>query len=231
MGLPKVATPKYSLKLPSDGRTVNYRPFLVKEEKILLMAVETENENEISEAVKTIIGNCLESEDIDVKKLPVFDVEYLFLHLRSKSVGETVKLKLKCSECENECLTGIDLSTVEVTKTEGHEKKIQLTDDIGVVMTYPTFGMIDSPDIRKDPLQVVNMCIEKVYDSKSVYETKDFSIAELTEFIDSLSHTQFEKIQKFFETMPKMQKEVNYKCDKCLAENSTVVERLQDFFE
>jgi hypothetical protein len=234
MALPKVATPKYSLKLPSDGRAVNYRPFLVKEEKILLMAVESGNEKELSDAVKTIINNCIESSDsIDVKTLPVFDIEYLFLNLRAKSVGESVKLKLKCKneKCEHECLVGINLSSVDVTKTEGHDNKIQLTDDIGVIMKYPTFGMLDLPDIKKNPLKVVNMCIDKIYDSKSVHEAKDSTDEELSEFVDSLNHLQFEKIQKFFETMPKMQKTVDFKCDSCLTENSLTVERLQDFFE
>jgi len=230
MALPKVATPKYSLKLPSNGDTINYRPFLVKEEKILLMAVESEDDRELANAVKTIINNCIESDDVDVQTLPVFDIEYLFLNLRSKSVGETVKLKLKCEKCEHECLVGVNLSDVGVIKTEGHDSKIQLTDDIGVVMRYPTFGMLDSPNMKENPLKVVNMCIDKIYDAKTVHEAKDSTDEELSDFVDSLNHLQFEKIQKFFETMPKMQKVINFKCDSCLNENSVTMEKLQDFF-
>ena len=230
MALPKVATPKYSLKLPSDGRMIQYRPFLVKEEKILLMAVESENEKEIIEAVKTIIGNCLETEGVDINDLPVFDIEYLFLNLRSKSVGETVKLKLKCEKCENECLVGVNLSEVDITKTEGHDTKIQLTNEIGIIMKYPTFGIAETPDVKSNPIKVVNLCIDKIYDSKSVYGAKDSTDEELDEFIDSLSHEQFQKIQGFFETMPKMKKEIKFKCDKCEDDNSIVVESLQDFF-
>ena len=194
------------------------------------MAVESENEKKISEAIKTIISNCVEDSDIDVNNLPVFDIEYLFLNLRSKSVGETVKLNIKCDECENECLVGINLSEVDITRTEEHDPKIQLTDNIGVIMKYPTFSIAESANVKSNPLKVINLCIDKIYDSKSVYEAKDSTDEELTEFVESLNHEQFQKIQNFFETMPKMQKEIKFKCSKCEAENSTVVERLQDFF-
>ena len=229
MALPKVSTPTHSLKLPSDGRTIKYRPFLVKEEKILLMAVESENEKEITEAVKTIISNCVE-DDININDLPVFDIEYLFLNLRSKSVGETVKLNMKCEHCENECLVGVNLSEVEISRTEGHDTKIPLTGEIGVIMKYPTFGIAESADAKSNPLKVVNLCIDKIYDSKSVYDSRDSTDEELTEFVESLNHEQFQKIQNFFETMPKMQKDIEFKCSKCEKENSMVVDRLQDFF-
>ena len=230
MTLPKIATPKHTLKLPSDGRSIKYRPFLVKEEKILLMAVESENEKEISNAVKNIIRNCIEGEDFDIDDLSTFDIEYLFLNLRSKSVGETVKLNFKCEECEEECLVGINLSEIEVERTEGHNSKIQLTDEIGIVMKYPTFSITDSPEVEKNPLEMVNLCIDKIYDTKSVYNAKDSSKEELSEFIESLNQQQFQKIQGFFETMPKLRKEVKFKCSKCEKENAVVIERLQDFF-
>ena len=230
MTLPKIATPTHTLKLPSDGRSIRYRPFLVKEEKILLMAMESEDEKEVTEAVKNIIENCVE-DDLDVKNLAVFDVEYLFLNLRSKSIGESVKLKMSCEHCENECMVNVNLSSVEINRTEGHDNKIQLTSEIGVIMRYPTFGIAESVDITKDPLKVVNDCVDKIYDSKKVYNTRDSSEEELTEFVDSLNHEQFQKIQNFFETMPKLKKDVSFKCSKCKKDSDIVIERLQDFFE
>ena len=230
MALPKVATPKYNLKLPSNGKTIKYRPFLVKEEKILLMAVESEDEKEITNAISVIINNCVD-DDIDIDELAVFDIEFLFLNLRSKSVGESVKLKLPCKHCENEeCNVSINLSEIEVQHTEGHDTKIQLTDEIGIIMKYPSFGIAGIDNISKDPLKIVNLCVDQIYDTKSVYHSKDSSEEELTEFIESLNQEQFLKIQNFFETMPKLKKEVKYICPKCEKENSVVMEKLQDFF-
>tara|TARA_Y100000034_G_scaffold19482_1_gene22003 strand:- start:414 stop:1109 length:696 start_codon:yes stop_codon:yes gene_type:complete len=230
MVLPKVATPKYSLKLPSNGKTIKYRPFLVKEEKILLMAVESEDEKEISNAVKEIIKNCIDDDDVNIDDLAVFDVEYLFLNLRSKSVGESVKLKIPCKNCENECNITINLSEVNVEQVEGHTNKIQLNDEIGIIMKYPNFGITEIDNIANDPLRVVNFCVDQIYDSKSVYHAKDSTEEELTEFIESLNQEQFKKIQDFFETMPKIKKEVKYVCPKCEKEGNMVIEKLQDFF-
>ena len=230
MALPTISTPTYTLKLPSSGEIIKYRPFLVKEEKVLLMAAESGDEKEIAIAVNSIIKNCVKDE-VDTDSLAVFDIEYLFLNLRSKSIGESVKLLIPCEHCENECKVSVNLSDINVEKTEGHNKKIQLTDSIGVIMKYPTFKATETIDIDKDPLKIINMCIDQVYDSKSVYNTKDSSEEELVEFVDSLNQEQFKKIQEFFETMPKLRKEVDFKCSKCEKENNVVVDRLQDFFE
>jgi len=230
MALPTISTPTYTLKLPSSGEIIKYRPFLVKEEKVLLMAAESGDEKEIAIAVNSIIKNCVKDE-VDTDSLAVFDIEYLFLNLRSKSIGESVKLIIPCEHCENECKVSVNLSDINVEKTEGHNKKIQLTDSIGVIMKYPTFKATETIDIDKDPLKIINMCIDQVYDSKSVYNTKDSSEEELVEFVDSLNQEQFKKIQEFFETMPKLRKEVDFKCSKCEKENNVVVDRLQDFFE
>ena len=201
MALPKLATPKYTMKLPSNGMEVKYRPFLVKEEKVLLMAVESGDEKQITSAVSSILQECVECEGgLNVSELPVFDVEYLFLNLRGKSVGETVKLIMPCKECNQDYTLNVDIESIKMTTHEDHEKKIQLTDEIGVVMKYPYFGMTTADNIRKsiakDPTKIVNECIDQIYDSKNVYNAKAYSESDLEEFVGSLNQEQFTKIQK-----------------------------------
>tara|TARA_B100001094_G_scaffold333417_1_gene411903 strand:- start:38554 stop:39264 length:711 start_codon:yes stop_codon:yes gene_type:complete len=235
MALPKLATPEYTLKLPSNNMEVKYRPFLVKEEKILLMAVESGNESQMTNAISSILEDCVDFRDgTRVKDLPTFDVEYLFLNLRAKSIGETIKVVMPCKNCKNDYTLNIDIESVKMNMVDDHDSKIQLTEEIGVVMKYPTFGMtIDESTrevITKDPVRLVNSCIDKIYDSDKVYNAKDYSDSDLNEFVESLNQDQFLKIQKFFETMPSMKHDASFTCGKCDTRNELVLESIQDFF-
>jgi len=215
MALPKIAVPKYQLKIPSTGKEVSYRPFLVKEEKILLIAMESDNETEITNAIRDIIQNCT-YEELDVKNMPIFDIEYLFLQLRAKSKGEVIDLSFECERCKKPIAIQIDVSKLEVTRTEGHDTKIPLSDDVGVIMRYPSMEV--QSIIDKDSSEVENIfstisfCIESIWDKETVYATKDHTKEELTEFLESLPDNSFTKIQKFFDTIPVLKHEVELKC-------------------
>jgi hypothetical protein len=215
MALPKIAVPKYQLKIPSTGKEVSYRPFLVKEEKILLIAMESDNETEITNAIRDIIQNCT-YEELDVKNMPIFDIEYLFLQLRAKSKGEVIDLSFECERCKKPIAIQIDVSKLEVTRTEGHDTKIPLSDDVGVIMRYPSMEV--QSIIDKDSSEVENIfstisfCIESIWDKETVYATKDHTKEELTEFLESLPDSSFTKIQKFFDTIPVLKHEVELKC-------------------
>ena len=144
MGLPTIAVPKYKLIIPSSGKEVNYRPFLVKEEKILLIAMESDDETQMTGAIQDIIGNCV-YDDLDVKSMPMFDIEYIFLQLRAKSKGEVVDLSFECEKCKKPITAQVDLTKIEITRTEGHDTKIQLSDDVGVIMKYPSIEIQNTP--------------------------------------------------------------------------------------
>jgi hypothetical protein len=231
MGLPKVATPKYSLNLPSNNKKISYRPFLVKEEKVMMMAAESGNEKDIMNAVKNVISDCIDTK-LDVDDLPMFDIEYLFLNLRTKSVGESATIKIACSdsECGFNNEVDVNLSEIDVVKSDKHAEKVKIDDEIGIVLKYPTMANIAGVDVEKDPFKVITACIDYIYDSKQQYKASEYKEDELTEFIESLSQEQFKSIQTFFETMPKIKKDVEFKCVKCGKDNKTVVDKVQDFF-
>lgn len=228
MPLPKLNVPIYETKLPSTNEVIRYRPFLVKEEKILLTALESNETNSMLLAIKTIIGNCIQSE-IDVEKLPMFDIEYLFLQLRSKSVGEKIEIGLKCDKCEKVNTNTIDLEKIQVHHHENHEKKFMLDDKIGIVMSYPIFQRIEG--IEENVMEIVKDCIEMIFTEEETFERDSFKSAELDEFIDSLNSEQFLKIRKFFETMPKLKHEVEYTCSECNHVNVVTLEGLNSFFQ
>jgi hypothetical protein len=217
MGLPKIAVPEYSLTLPSNGKELKYRPFLVKEEKLLLIAMESEEEQQIITATKNVIQNCVYG-DIDVDTLPIFDIEYIFLWLRGRAKGEKVDLKYTCPECKNEVIISFNIEDVNVNKPEGHNNKIELTDDLGVVMKYPDIQMQSNIEGSKDENQVeqlfktIRICIDYIYDAEKMYSNKDHTETELTDFLESLTDPQFQKIAKFFETMPKLKHDVKLHC-------------------
>jgi hypothetical protein len=228
MALPTISTPKYEMEIPSTGQKVSYRPFLVKEEKILMIASESKDVKEMSKAMKNVVGSCLETE-IDVDSLTVFDLEYIFLNLRSRSVGETVEVSIKCSHCDKSTPVTVDLSDVEVTKQKKSDLKIAIQDDIGVVMRYPTVD--DGFDYdNKDPMKSIIRCIDYIYDSKQVYKASESTPAELNEFIESLSHEHLAKIFKFFEEMPKVKKKIDFKCLHCGEDDSYTAVGMTDFF-
>ena len=243
MSLPKLNVPVYEAMLPSTETVIKYRPFLVKEEKILLTAMESEDEKSISIAIKQIINNCVQGK-LDVDRLPTFDIEYLFLRLRAKSVGEVVKIGLKpfpCPQnegelCEKTTEVEINLEEVKVIKNEKHTNKIMLSDDIGIVLSYPNIEKLQSimgTDVKSQTSQGMDMIKESVsmiFTEEETFEKDSFSEKELDEFFDSLTTDQFTKIRDFFETMPTLKHTVKYKCLTCGEDKETTVQGLNSFF-
>ena len=215
MTLPRIAVPKYTLTIPSTGKQVSYRPFLVKEEKILLIAMESDDETQMTTAIQDIIGNCV-YDDLDVKSMPMFDIEYIFLQLRAKSKGEIVDLSFECDKCKKPITAQVDLSKIETTKTEGHDTKIPLSDDVGVIMKYPSMEIQNIINKEKSDVEnvfsTITSCIDSIWDKESVYASKDHTKEELNDFLESLPDDSFTKIQKFFDTVPVLKHEFELKC-------------------
>ena len=235
MPLPTIETPKYELRLPSTGRKVQYRPYLVKEEKILMVARESSDQKQITQAVKDIIASCTFGK-IDPEKLSVFDLEYVFLKLRAKSVGEISRLTLKCEKCEKPNQIEVNLDEIKVNTENLPDAKILLTDKIGVVMNWPGVTLISElSDMGQKSqeemiMSVIMGCIDSIFDDKGVYRASDHSKEELLQFIESLNQTQFLKIQKFIEATPKLEHTAQFKCQHCETDNSIVIRGLQNFF-
>jgi hypothetical protein len=238
MSIPTITVPTYELKLPSNDTVIKYRPFLVKEEKILHIANETEDtgnrERSISLALKQVIGNCILTEGIDVESLPMFDIEYMILQIRSKSVGEVATPIIQCDKCKANFPKEVDLSTIKIKRTKNHTNKIQLSDDIGVVMKYPTINSVlesDLSDLVSIALDMVIDSIDYIYDkSDQVYKASDHTKEELMSFVESLTNDQFEKINTFFETSPKIYKTLNYTCPECGDKGKVVIDNVESFF-
>jgi len=235
MPLPKIVTPTYELRLPSTDQVIKYRPFLVKEEKVLLMAMESEDESQMINAVKTILKNCIVSR-IKVDDLAVFDIEYLFLNIRAKSVGEQIELNITCPD-DGETMVPVELNVedIEVQKSEDHSNIIQLNDTISVVMKYPSMEMFVKTNFTagaktEDVFEIAASCIDQVVEGEDVYETKSFSKKEINEFLDSLDTAQFLLIQKFFETMPKLSHTIKVTNPVTEVESDVVLEGLASFF-
>lgn len=213
MPLPKIEHPIHHLTLPSTGKQINFRPFLVKEEKILLMAKQGGDEKEIVKALKQIINNCILDEGVDVESFATFDVEYFFLKLRSRSVNNIVSLSYKDYEDDKVYTVDVDLDDVEITRNPAHTNKIKLTDSIGVLMKYPSvdiFNKLASENEEEVAFDIIKKCIDTVYDEDNVYSAKDFTEAEIDEFVQNLDVASLEKILDFFKTMPKLFYEVRY---------------------
>ena len=236
MALPKLTTPTYELEIPSTDEKIKYRPFLVKEEKILMLAMESKSEADITQAVKDIVSECTFNK-VDISNMPMFDVEYIFLQIRSKSVGEVSKLKLLCPDDKKTYAdVELDLNEVKVQVGDDHTNKIELTKDMGMIMTYPTIDSFRDSGIRDinagNMLEVISGCIMQIYEEegKKVYDPKDQTKKELTEFIEQLSTKQFKDVQKFFETMPKLKHEITIKNPKTKKESKVTLTGLNDFF-
>jgi hypothetical protein len=218
MGLPTIAVPEYTLTIPSSKKEVKYRPFLVKEEKILLLAMESEKTEEIIDATKKIIENCVYG-DVDVNEMPTFDIEYIFLQLRAKAKGEILDLKYKCPKCELEIPIGINIDDIEVRETKEHTKDIKLTEELGVMMKYPNLSLQtkiaqtsnNKPEIE-GLFKTIVACIDYIYDKETTYPSKDHTEKEMNDFLESLTDTQFQKLSKFFETSPALRHDVNLHC-------------------
>jgi len=233
MALPKINVPTYELEIPSTKDKITYRPFLVKEEKILLLALEEDDEMTIARALKQIVNNCT-FESLSVNDMPLFDLEYIFLNIRAKSVGETAEIKLLCPDDDKTYVdVSIPLQDGKVQFTKGHEKEIKITDSIMVVMRYPTYELlgVDDTDMTIErTFKLISDCTEKVVDGETVYERADFNDKELQEFYDGLDSKQFQSIQNFFETMPKLKHTVEVVNPKTKKKNKITLEGLQSFF-
>ena len=236
MALPKLTTPTYELEIPSTDEKIKYRPFLVKEEKILMMAMESKAATDITQAVKDIVSECTFNK-VKIDDMPMFDVEYIFLQIRSKSVGEDSKLKLLCPDDKKTYADiELDLNEVKVQVGEDHTNKIELGNGMGMIMTYPTIDSFKDSGIRDinagNMLDVISGCIMQIYEKngEKVYDPKDQTKKELTEFVEQLDTKQFKDVQKFFETMPKLKHEIKLKNPKTKKESKITLTGLNDFF-
>ena len=236
MALPKLNTPTYELEVPSTDEKIKYRPFLVKEEKILMIAMESKDNGQIVNAVKDIVSECTFNK-LDIANLPMFDVEYIFLNIRAKSVGEVSKLKLLCPDDKKTYAdVEVDLSEVKVQVDGEHTNKIELTDSMGMIMTYPTIDSFQEGGIQtisaSNMLEVVGSCILQIYEDngEKVFQAKDQTKKELTEFIESMNTGQFKQVQKFFDTMPKLKHTIKVKNPKTKKSSDVTLTGLNDFF-
>lgn len=241
MPLPKVATPTYELNLISNGKTIKYRPFLVKEEKVLIIALESQDQKEITNAVKQVLQNCVLTRGVKIDSLPSFDLENLFLNIRSKSVGETVEVMVTClDDQETRVPHTVKISEVRVEVPEDHSDTIQIDDNISVKMKYPSLQeFIDnnfdltgagSEDTVKKTFEIIASCIESVYTEEESWAASDCTKKELIEWVETLDSSQFKKIENFFNTLPKLVYRNKVKNPKTGVENDVVIEGLSNFF-
>ncbi len=236
MALPKLNVPKYKLKLPSDGRTVNYRPFLVKEEKLLLLATETGEQADLVQAIKDIITACSDIQDIE--KLATFDIEFLFLQIRTKSVGESIDLSVTCpDDNETQVEVKIPLSDIKVVKDKKHKSEIKLTPEVMMTMGYPSLdtfvkmNFMDEGNVQVEQIfEMAADCVVTITDTEQVYDCKSMPKSEIIEFFENLSSKQFMQIQDFFETMPKLSHTIKVTNPKTNVESDVVLEGLASFF-
>ena len=240
MPLPKIATPSYELELPSTGQTITYRPFLVKEEKLLVIALESEDTKQITNAIKAVIRACVLTKGIKVETLPTFDIEYLFLNIRGKSVGEDLDVKLICpDDNETEVDVVISLDDIQIQKPEGHSNQIKLDNNLMMELKYPSLNEFiknnfDPNDKTQNPMEqsfdLVGSCISKIYNEDEVWVAADCSKKEINDFLDSMNSNQFKEIEKFFETMPKLSHTVKVYNPKTKVESDVLLEGLASFF-
>tara|TARA_B100001079_G_C16402591_1_gene512092 strand:+ start:1731 stop:2450 length:720 start_codon:yes stop_codon:yes gene_type:complete len=238
MPLPKIATPTYELELPSTGQTIQYRPFLVKEEKLLVLALEGEDVKEITTAIKNVIKSCIQTKGIKVDTLPTFDIEYLFLNIRGKSVGEDLEVKLLCPD-DNETYVPVKvlIDDIKVVKNDEHTKQIKLDSNLMMEMKYPSLAEFikNNFDFGQDAnmdqsFDLIASCIDKIYNEEEVWAAADCTKKEITSFLDQMNSSQFKEIETFFETMPKLSHTVKFKNPKTKVENEVVLEGLSSFF-
>ena len=236
MALPRLDVPTYELTIPSTDDKIKYRPFLVKEEKILLIAMESGETKAMLQSVKDIVDECTFNQ-LNLGNMPMFDIEYIFLNIRAKSVGEISKLKVLCQDdMKTYAKVEIDLNEIQVQVSDNHTNKIELTEEMGVIMKYPTidsFNVNNIADITTDNmLEVIAACIAQIYDKKGeeVYDSKDSTQKELIEFVEQLNTTQFQDMQKFFDTMPALKHTITVKNPKTKKESKVTLTGLSDFF-
>jgi len=238
--LPKIDVPIYETTLISNGELVRFRPFLVKEQKLFLMASESDDQKETINTIKQVLRNCI-LDELDVDKMATFDIEHVFLQLRARSVGEVVNLKFTCNndveegkKCGNIVQIDVNVLDIKPELNKEHKNKIEINEKVGIVMKYPTFGSVNFADINTEDMdQILNIivsCIDHIYDEEQVYHAKDVSKKELVEFIENLKQTDLEKISEFFNTLPKIKKDVDFNCNKCGYHETIHLEGIQSFF-
>jgi hypothetical protein len=238
MPLPKISTPTYELELPSTEQSIKYRPFLVKEEKLLVIALESEDTKQITNAIKTVIKNCILTKDIKVETLPTFDIEFLFLNIRGKSVGEQVDVNIICpDDNETNVSVSINLDDIKVQKNEEHTNKIKVDPKIMMEMKYPSLEQFiknnfdfNNQNAMDQSFDLIASCIDKIYTEDEVWSTSDVTKKEVTEFLESMNSSQFKDIEKFFETMPKLSHKIQITNPKTKVESEVVLEGLASFF-
>jgi hypothetical protein len=246
MGLPTIAVPEYTLTIPSSGKEVKYRPFLVKEEKILLLAMESEKPEDILQATKTIIQNCVFDKDLSVDEMPTFDMEYIFLQLRSRAKGEIIELEYKCPKCEGEIPININIEDVKIFRNDGHTHDIKLNEELGVIMKYPNMQLQMDIASSKNEKEVESLfktiitCIDYIYDKETTYPSKDHTEREMNDFLESLTDPQFQKLAEFFSTAPVLKHTIELHCThkspkskgkkECGYKEKKVLEGLNSFF-
>ena len=238
MPLPKISTPTHTLELPSTGKEIQYRPFLVREEKLLVLALESEDTKEITTSIKNVIRACIKNKDIKVEELPTFDIEYLFLNIRGKSVGEVIEVNILCpDDGETYAKTEIAIDEIEVQRSDEHTNKIQLDDELTMEMKYPSLDQFikNNFDFNAETgldqsFDLVAACIDKIYNEEEVWDSSETSQKEMVEFLDQMNSSQFKKIEKFFETMPKLSHEVEVTNPNTKVKSKVVLEGLASFF-
>lgn len=238
MPLPKITTPTYELELPSNKKTIHYRPFLVKEEKILIIAMESEDAKQITNAVKTVISNCILTKGVKVNELSTFDIEYLFLNIRGKSVGESVDVLITCpDDGTTQVPISINLDEIKVTVSEKHSKDIKLDDTLTLRMKYPSieefiknnFSIEESVSVD-ETFDLITSCIDQVYNEEESWSASDCTKKELNEFLEQLDSNQFKKVESFFETMPKLSHKIEIKNPNTNVKSEVILEGLNSFF-
>ena len=237
MPLPTISTPTYELVLPSSGRKIKYRPFLVKEEKILIIALESEDQKQIANAVKGILASCILTKGTKVEKLSTFDIEYLFLNVRGKSVGEQIEVMVTCpDDGKTQVPMSINIDSIKVKKSKDHTPDIKLDDTYTLRMRYPSLdefikSNFSAENIKvDDTFQLIASCVDQVYSEEESWTQEDCTKQELVEFIEQLNSSQFKEIEKFFDTMPKLSHKVKVKNPNTKVESEIVLEGLQNFF-
>lgn len=238
MPLPKISTPIHELELPSTGQKIKYRPFLVREEKVLVIALESEDTKQITTAIKTVIKNCIETKGIKVESLPTFDIEYLFLNIRGKSVGEDIEVNVICpDDGETTVPVKIFIDDIKVEKDPEHNNKIKVDDNVMMEMKYPSLDQfiknnfdLSANNTMDQSFDLVASCIDKIYTEDEVWSSSDVTKKELIEFLDQMNSTQFKQIEKFFDTMPKLSHTIKVKNPKTEVESEVVLEGLASFF-
>ena len=238
MPLPTIVTPSYELELPSTGKKIKYRPFLVKEEKLLVLALETEDTKQISTAIKTVLKNCIQTRGVKVENLPTFDIEYLFLNIRGKSVGEEVEVNLIAPDDEvTQVPVTINIDDIKIQKNEDHTNKVKLDAELVMEMKYPSLDQFIksnfdfTEEVSMDQsFDLIASCIDKIYNEEEVWSTADCTKKEVKEFLEQMNSMQFKEIEKFFETMPKLSHSVTFTNPKTEVESTVVLEGLSSFF-